>query len=123
MIFMKRQNKYLLIFVTLLTISCAGEIPLRFLHSTKNGSSEIQKEERKNNERGCDLIWNIRYENQREIFFRNTCADRSCMVTWQAISFLGIWSSFHYDRIPPQSELSYLVPFYDVHFKVNYCFQ
>ncbi|MCL2650114.1 MAG: hypothetical protein FWD60_03685 [Candidatus Azobacteroides sp.] len=123
MTFIKKHTKYILIFAMLLNISCVGENQFRSSYSAKNESSKIQKGEKTHNEQGCDLIWNIRHENQREIFFRNTCTNRSCMVTWQSVNFSGIRSSFHYDYIPPQSEVSHPVSLYDVNFEVDYHFQ
>jgi len=123
MTFVKKHSNYILFFAMLLNIDCAGENSFHSLYSAKNESSKIQKGEKMHNEPSCDLIWNIRHEDQREIFFRNTCANRSCMVTWQSVNFLGICSSFHYDYIPPKSELSHPVSIYDVHFEVDYHFQ
>lgn len=123
MTLVKEHSNYVLIFaMLLLNISCSWENPYRSLYSAKNESAKMQKEEKTNKEQGCDLIWNIRHEDRREIFFQNTC-NRSCMVTWQSMNFLGIWSPFHYDFILPQSELSHTVSIYDVNFDVNYYFQ
>jgi len=124
MSFIKKQNNYILIFTMLFNVSCVSGIPLNLSNSSnKNESSEIHNDERKQNDQNCDLIWNIRYEDRREIFFQNTCTNRSCMVIWQSVNFLGVWSPFHYDYISPKGELSYPVSIYDVHFEVNYHFQ
>lgn len=100
------------------------EISVNSLKSEKNESLATQKDEKASGNRNCDLIWNIRYEDQkREIFFRNTCANLSCMITWKSINMLGIGSPMHYDHIPPQSEQSYAVSSQEMEFEVDYYFQ
>ena len=95
--FVKRHNNYALISAILIwNIGCT-EIP--------KDTKTVQMVNRRH---GCDLIWDIRQMNQKEIFFRNTCTN-PCMVTWRSKNILGIWSPLHYDRIPPQGELSYPV--------------
>ena len=124
MTFITKQNSYILIIfaIFICNISCVRKIPTNHLNCTvKNELYTPQKDTP--NKQDCDLIWNVRQENQREIFFRNTCVNRSCMVTWKSINMLGIWSSLHYDCIPPQSERSYSVRSWDMHFEVDYYFQ
>ena len=124
MTFIRKQNSYILIFAMILNISCMREIPVHHLnyYSINNESPGIQKEEKTHNEQDCDLIWYIQYENRKEIFFRNTCTNRSCIVTWKSMNILGRWSILHYDHIPPQGEMSYPVSLSDVHFEVDYHF-
>jgi len=121
----KKYNSYVLIFVIFLNIGCVREISTNLSDdSTKNVSLTAQKNYgTHNNGQGYDLIWNVRYTNQRKIFFRNTCTNRSCVVIWKSKNILGIWSQYNEDLIPPQSELSYPVSLFDVHFDVDYHFQ
>lgn len=108
----------------LFNISCRHKISINSLkYSEKNELLTTQRDEKASNDRSCDLIWNIRHEKQKEIFFRNNCTNSSCMVTWKSINVLGIWSQMHYDCIPPQSERSYSVSSWDVNFEVDYYFQ
>ena len=112
MTFIKKYNGYLLISVILIgNISCMHEIP------------RVEKIPNGQHGHGCDLIWNIRRMPQKEIFFHNTCTNQSCTVVWKSKNMLGIWSSPHYEHIPPKGELSYPVYFYETQFDVNYLFQ
>ena len=121
---MQKQNKYVLILIVLANVSsCVHEISANSAeYFGKNEFLAIERDEKTLNA-GCNLIWSIRNEKQKEIYFHNTCINQTCMVTWQSMNFLGIWSSFHYDHIPPQGELSYPVSVFDVHFKVDYYFK
>ena len=104
MTFIKRHNKYVIIFAILIcNMSCVHEIP--------------KSEKTLKGRNGCDLIWDIRYKNQKEIFFHNTCANQSCMVVWKSRNMLGMWSVIHHGHIPPQGELSYPVYFYDMQYQ------
>ena len=110
MIFVKKHNRNMLIFLTLISnISCMQEVP--------------KEKKALKGQLDCDLIWNTRQMAQKEIFFHNTCTNQSCMVVWKSKNILGMWSAAHVDYIPPQGELSYPVYFYDMKFDVDYYFQ
>ena len=107
----KRHNSYALITVILFIVGCI-EIP-----------KDTRMARTVNGRYGCDLIWEVRQRNQREIFFRNTCKSQPCMVMWRSKNILGMRSPLRYEQIPPQGELSYPISFYNIDFDVDYYFQ
>jgi hypothetical protein len=112
MTFKRKHNSYVLIFAILI-----GNISCIHIHEVPKDKKTVK------GQHGCDLIWDIRQMNRKEIYFHNTCTNQSCMVTWKSRNILGIWSAIHCDYIPPQGVLSQPIFFYDTGFEVDYYFQ